>query len=160
LAAVAFCVAVGLALGLRYFGPAGLIVGGIIGFLVGHVVGCLPDRVSTKMFFRELERSSNAELRSMVAADDWNFQHTMALLHLAARNEDVHGELPRIIGMLESDSRLTRVYGWDALRIVFNKETEIIGDYNPRESAEECRSKAARLKATLEEKGAPAPTKD
>jgi len=51
--------------------------------------------------------------------------------------------------MLESDDELTRVYGWDALRLVFNKETQIVGEYNPRASSEDCRSKVATLKATM-----------
>ena|GEM_PF-2564713 len=149
LSTVGLCVTVGLVLGLRQSGTMGSIIGGVIGFVVGHFVGCLPDRVSTKMLFRHLKRSSSAELRSIVAADDWKFCHTMALLQLAARGEEVRAELPRILGMLESDSQLPRVYGWDALRIVFPKETEIIGHYDPRESAEECRNKAARLRGLI-----------
>ncbi|UCD57956.1 MAG: hypothetical protein JSV16_02250 [Candidatus Hydrogenedentota bacterium] len=151
LAAVAGCVMVGTTVGLRHFGAIGLIAGGVIGFVVGALVGAVPEWVASWMFFREIKRSSNLELRSAVAEDGWNFCHTVALLQLAARGEDVRGELDRILGMLESDSKLTRIYGWDALRIVYPKETKIIADYNPRESAEGCRSKAAKLKATLKE---------
>jgi hypothetical protein len=154
LVVVAACIALGLMVGLHHFSTVGAITGCIIGFLIGHiVVGVLHD-VENKRFFRDLERSSNAELWSIVAADDWRFCHTMALLNLAARDEDIYRELPRIMGMLESDSWLTRAYGWDALRIVFPKETKIIEHYNPRESTEECRRKTTTLKAILEkEKG-------
>ena len=148
-ATVALFVAVGLVLGLRHLGTLGAIVGGVVGFVVGSLVGSLPSWVSDKLLFRWLQRSSSAELRSVVAADDWKFCHTMALLQLAARGEEVRGELPRILSMLESDSQLRRVYGWDALRIVFPKETRVIEHYNPRESTEACRNKAAGLRAAF-----------
>lgn len=150
----------GVMVGQYYFGTLGAVAGAVIGLLIGHVVVGVLHGESDRRWLRNLERSSNAELWSIVAVDDWKFCHTMALLHLAARDEDVHRELPRIIGMLESDSRLTRAYGWDALRIVFSKETKIIEHYNPRESTEECRRKTAILKTTLEEEGRSAPAAD
>ena len=85
----------------------------------------------------------------MVAADDWKFCHTMALLQLAARDEDVRMELPRILDMLKSDSVLTRRYGWDALRIVFTEEYHVIEDYDPRGPTEDCRRRITTLRASL-----------
>jgi len=101
--------------------------------------------------------SSKEELRAIVAADDWKFLHTMALLQLAALGEEVRKEIPRIVAMLESDSKLTRIYGWDALRIVFTEESRIIEDYNPRGSKEECQRKTTILKKALAEGFTPAP---
>lgn len=149
--------ALGLMVGQYYFATLGAIAGAVIGLLTGHIAVGVLHGAADRIWFRTLKRSSNAELWSIVAAGDWKFCHTMALLHLAARDEDVYRALPRIVGMLESDSRLTRAYGWDALRTVFSKETKIIEHYNPRESTEECRRKAAILKATLGKDSYPTP---
>ncbi|MGA2069963.1 MAG: hypothetical protein ABSG97_01325 [Sedimentisphaerales bacterium] len=118
--------ALGLWIGFRYFSTTGVIAGGIIGLAIGHIVGCLPDWISTRLFFRHIMRCSKEELRAMVAADDWKFGHTMALLRLGALGEEVRQEIPRIVDMLESDSQLIRIYGWDALRIVFTEESSAV----------------------------------
>ncbi|MEW6366385.1 MAG: hypothetical protein AB1714_17305 [Acidobacteriota bacterium] len=52
--------------------------------------------------------------------------------------------------MIESELVLTRVYGWDALRLVYPKETRMMDGYDPRGSTEDCRSRTATLKAALE----------
>ena len=139
----------GVGLGSDLFGRWGAIVGGIIGVVVGHVVGVVPDVLSTKLFFRQLARSSNEELWKIVNEKFWGFCQTMALLQLAARGQNVRTQLPRIVKMLESDGRLERIYGWDALRIVFPEETKIAADYDPRAAPEDCRTKIAKLKASL-----------
>lgn len=139
----------GIVVGTWFFGTAGAVAGSIIGLVLGHVAGCLPHDLSDKHFFRRLARSSNEELWAMVAADDWKWCHTMALLQLAARDQDVRMALPRILDMLESDSVLARRFGWDALRIVFTNEYRVIPDYDPRGSTEDCRSKIATLRASL-----------
>jgi len=136
--------------GYRFLGGTGAIGGGIIGVVIGHVAVVSLDLHIHRLMMKELAASSNAELWSIVAGEDWNFRHTMALLNLGARGEEVRRELPRIIAMLESDSVLTRRYGWDALRIVFSEEYDIIPDYDPRGSTEDCRTKTATLKASLE----------
>jgi hypothetical protein len=100
---------------------------------------------------RKLWRSSNEELWRTVNLGFWNFTQTFALLTLAGRNQDVRTQLPRIITMLEADEELTRVYGWDALRLVFDNETKVIGEYDPRASTEVCRSKVAVLRQKIEE---------
>lgn len=139
----------GIALGSDWFGRGGAIAGGIIGVVVGHVVGVVPNVLSTKLFFRNLARSSNEELWKIVNEDFWAFCQTMALLQLAARGQNVRTQLPRIMKMLESDKELERVYGWDALRIVFPAETEMAAGYDPRTAPEDCRNRVARLKASL-----------
>jgi hypothetical protein len=69
----------------------------------------------------------------------------MALLQLAARGHDVTPEFPRILAMLESDSVLTRRYGFDALRLVYTELFNKVPDYNPREPTQACRQKIAAL---------------
>jgi len=56
------------------------------------------------------------------------------------------------VKMLESDSELTRIYGWDALRLVFDEESKVIQDYSPYGSTEECRRQTALLRQALAEK--------
>lgn len=68
---------------------------------------------------------------------------------VAARGQNVRTQLPRIVKMLESDKELERIYGWDALRIVFPAETEMAADYDPHAAPEDCRNKIATLKAAL-----------
>jgi hypothetical protein len=87
----------------------------------------------------------------MINLGFWNFTQTFALLTLAGRNQDVRSQLPRIIAMLEADEELTRVYGWDALRLVFDKETKLMGEYDPRATTEECRSKVIALRQKMDE---------
>lgn len=140
----------GVVAGVMHFGTIGGIIGAVIGLFVGHVVGNLPYRLETKLLFREIERSSDEELWQIVKLGLWNFYQTMALLKLAARGHDVRGQLPRIIEMLESNEELTRIYGWDALRLVFNEETRAIGDYDPRASTEVCFRKVQVLKERTE----------
>ncbi len=139
----------GVALGSDRFGRWGAIGGGILGVVAGHVVGVVPNWLSTGLFFRQLARSSDEELWKMVNDSFWGFCQTMALLQLAARGRDVRTQLPRIVKMLESNKELERVHGWDALRNVFPKETELAADYNPRAAAADCRHRVAKLKATL-----------
>jgi hypothetical protein len=136
-------------LGLNLFGIGGAIAGGIVGAALGHVVGVVPDWLSTRLMFRHIRRSSDEKLWQIVNLGFWNFYQTLALLQLAARGQNVRGQLPRIVQMLESDDQLERVYGWDALRLVFPAETEMAGDYNPRAAAEDCRNRIATLKASL-----------
>jgi hypothetical protein len=97
--------------------------------------------------FRNIQKSSTAELKECLDLGEWNFYQTMALLQLAARGEDVQPHLPRVLTMLESDQTLTRVYGWDALRIVFTELSQRIEDYNPRGSIDECRRKVGMLRS-------------
>jgi hypothetical protein len=149
-------VAAGAMFGAKVYGIPGGILGGVIGLVLGHVVGKLPDVLSTRWLLRKLWRSSNEELWRTVNLGFWNFTQTFALLTLAGRNQDVRTQLPRIISMLEADDELTRVYGWDALCLVFDNETYAIGEYDPRASKEVCRSKVA----TLRQKMVEAPTID
>jgi hypothetical protein len=133
--------------GFKHFHILGLIVGAVLGFLVGHAIGYLPTWLGTRWMFRSIEKSTTAELRGSLERGEWNFYQTMALLQLAVRKEDVQPYLPRILLMLESNETLTRVYGWDAFRIVFTELSQRIEDYDPRGTVDECRRKAALLRA-------------
>jgi hypothetical protein len=145
----------GVVCGAHAFGVFGSIAGGVIGLVAGHVVGKLPDVLSTKWLLRKLWRSSNDELWRTVDLGFWNFTQTFALLTLAGRKQDVRTRLPRVIAMLEADDQLTRVYGWDALRLVFDNEAGAMGEYDPRARTEACRSKVADLRKKMAERCQP-----
>jgi hypothetical protein len=138
----------GGAIGFKHFHTIGLIIGAVVGLIIGHVIGYLPTWLGNQWMFRNIQRSSTAELKACFDSNHWNFYQTMALLQLAARGENVQSYLPRILAMLESDETLTRVYGWDALRIVFTELSQQAEDYDPRASVEECRRRIATLRST------------
>lgn len=135
----------------QFWGIVGGIAGLLIGFFIGYKIYAIIDRRGTRSLFREIKESSNDQLWNIVNMGFWNFYQTLALLNLAAREQDVTGQLPRIFDMLESENKLTRIYGWDALRLVFNKETELIGSYDPRASTKNCRDKVAKLRMLMEQ---------
>jgi hypothetical protein len=129
-----------------HFGAVGSIAGGAIGVVAATIAYLALRDELHRRWMKQLQQSTSEELRAIIGRDDWKFEHTMALLNLAARGEDVRCELPRILSMLESDSVLTRRFGWDALRIVFDEETRLIGPYEPRESTQRCRDQTAALR--------------
>lgn len=135
--------------GHQYLGIWGGVVGGISGFIIGHILATIPARWAERSLFTDIENSSVDELWAIVAKPDWNFHQTLALLKLASLEQDVTREVPRIVEMLESDSELTRRYGYDALRIVFDREYHLIPAYTPRDDALKCRTNLANLKAAL-----------
>jgi hypothetical protein len=149
LVAIAVSATLGGLIGANLFGISGCVIGVILGFVLGNVLGQVPNRLALKYMLWDIAKSTNEELRRQICFPEWNFGNTMALLQLAARGEEVRTELPRILEMLESEEELKRVYGWDALRFVFDKECELIGDYDPRASADNCRAKVATLKDML-----------
>ncbi len=138
----------GAGFGSDLLGTWGAIAGGILGVVAGHVVGVLPDWLSTRLMFRHIMRSSDEKLWQIVNLGFWNFYQTLALLQLAARGQNVRTQLPPIVKMLEAEEKLERVYGWDALRLVFTKEANVLAGYNPWHATEDCRNKVAKLKET------------
>lgn len=129
-------------IGWKFFGLVGAVLGGLLGAYLGGVLALIPERWAGKAFFKDIEESSTERLWEIVnRQEEWNFYHTMALLHLAGRGEDVQPKLPHILTMLESAEMLERVYGWDALRLVFTEEAKKLEGYAPRATAEECQEK-------------------
>jgi hypothetical protein len=133
----------------RNYGALGALASAAFFGLLAHIVWLWTVDLLHRYFMRQIVASTNEELREAIAEPDWKFFHTMSLLALASRNEEVRCELPRILDMLESDTLLTRRYGWDALRIVFDEETKKIGDYDPRAPIEDCREHVAALRKEL-----------
>ena len=129
-----------------FFGVGWAIVGGIVGLFIGTCVGILPEDWAHQSMMKELKEASNEKLRTMIARPEWRFDSTMALLQLAAREENVDSEFPRILNMLESDSVLTRRFGWDAMRIVFTDKLNRIENYDPKDPTERCRAKVNKLR--------------
>jgi hypothetical protein len=141
-------VVVGIDTGNHCFGIMGAIAGGILGCVIGFFVSAFPECLSMLFFFREIQKSTNEELRARISLGDWEFGHTLALRQLTDRWQDIREELLRIIGMLESANQLTRMDGWNALWLG-TEEYKLIEDYNPHDSTLECRAKITKLKSAL-----------
>lgn len=145
-----FMMAIGGGLGNTHYGLGGAFGGCILGFFLGQIIGGLPNYVSQRRFIRKIANSTDEELWRIVNLPFWNFSQSFALLTLAGRNQDIRSILPRILGRLESDDELTRVYGWDALRLAYTDEYKIIADYEPRQTTEICRENIRKLRAFLQ----------
>jgi len=128
----------------RPYGMAGSIIGVIVGGFLGALAGSIPDRLAYRAMVREIMRNSNDELCRIVDEPDWNFRHTLALLQLSARGENVTAHLPRLMEMLESDVPAKRLHGWDAVRIVFPPHAERLEGFDPRATVEQCRDRVAQ----------------
>lgn len=141
----------GIAVCHPYFGIIGRSVGGVAGGILGFFIGFLLRWFSQEHMFREMQRSSNDELKAKLEQPLWSFYQTLALLNLHLRGEDVQPYLPRVIALLESNDHVTRIFGRDALALVFTplaKEMHDFG-YNPSASTEDCRNKVAKLREKL-----------
>jgi hypothetical protein len=139
--------ALGLASGaLEHSGWILAVLIGVIGFVSGHFAWCLLIELLRRANMMRIAGMSTKKLWASVRRPNWNFNKTLALLQLAAREEEVTCELPRIVRMLQSDSMLERIYGWDALRLVFTPLAEELKEYDPRESTENCRDKVSPLR--------------
>jgi len=141
----------GILLGLRHFGVIGGIVGALAGGYLGLTIGRVPDFLIDEWMFREMQKSSNDELRAKLERPGWDFIHTTALLNLQARGEDVESYRPRILTLLEADDSLKRLLARDALRWVFTPlavKLEEFG-YDPNASTSACRDKVAQLRESL-----------
>ena len=141
----------GIAVGLRCFGILGAIAGAVVGGFLGIALGSLPDHLMKERMFKTMQRASNDELKAMLEQKRWAFWQTLALLNLQVRGEDVEPYLQRILGLLESDDGMKRIFGRDALRLVFTDRAKLLDDcgYNPNASAENCRDKIAEFRAKV-----------
>ena len=96
-------------IGNTYFGWFTAILLGIAGFIVAHILWCLLLGCLHRLFMMNIASMKTEQLWKDVRSasnKDWNMNETLKLLQLAARDEDVDSELPRIIEMLGSESRL------------------------------------------------------
>lgn len=120
-----------------------------MGLVIGLLVAAVLDHLSYRALVREIRDSSYEQLWEIVAEQRWNFRQTLALLQLSARDVNVEAALPRILNMLESDSRPERIFGWDALRVVFTNFANRVPTFDPRASTAACRYYVAELRALV-----------
>lgn len=135
--------------GYHHFGIWGGVLGVVVGGILGVVLGTIPNFLSQEAMFRRMQKSTNAELRAELEKPMWNLWQTLALLNLQLRGEDVQAYLPRVLALLESEDRLTRRFGRDALGLVFTPLAKQIKDYDPDAPTEVCRLTIAELRKTL-----------
>jgi hypothetical protein len=139
---------IGIAICHPYFGIIGRSIGAVIGGISGFIVGLLPRHLMQERMFREMQKSSNEQLKAKIEHPLWSFYNTLALLNLHLRGEDVQSYLPRILSLLESNDNATRLFGRDALMLVFTPVGRQLHDlkYDPHASTEDCRAKVAQLR--------------
>jgi len=118
---------------------------------VGFIIGRLPDFIMGELTFREMQKSSNEELRAKLEQPQWSFYQTLALLNLQPRGEDVQSYLPRVLKLMEADDPVTRLFGRDALRWGFTPLAVQLDDfgYDPKAPAQDCRDKVSKLREKL-----------
>jgi hypothetical protein len=73
----------------------------------------------------------------------------LILAELMRRGEDIRQDLSVVVDLLSSDAPNKRRFGIACLRLGFPDLAQRLRDYNACESTETCRSKVARLSATL-----------
>lgn len=141
--------------GYQHFGIWGGVLGAVAGGILGIIIGTIPGFLSQEAMFRRMQKSTNTELRAELEKPWWNFWQTLALLNLQLRGEEVQTYLPRVLGLLESEDRLVRKFGRDALALVFTPLAKQIEDYNPDAPTDVCRLKVGELRKTLNQPSAP-----
>ncbi|HNO78412.1 MAG TPA: hypothetical protein PKN33_10165 [Phycisphaerae bacterium] len=139
-------------LGFWLLGRWGAFCGAFFGMLFGGILSALANTWLFCPSMKKFKSMKEEELWSMVKAADWTFEHTLAFRNLAARGEDVSGELPRIVSMLNSDDMRKRVLGWVAFRDVFKEELKLAEGYSPYRSSFTCRAKIKLLTRVIGEK--------
>ena len=137
---------IGFRMGNHHFGILGAIIGILLGGFIGLTIGYLPNILVQEWMFREMRRSSNSKLRTIVEEQYWTFRQTLALLNLQLRGEDVQSYLPRVITLLESNDLRSQYFGRDALALVFAPLAEKIGRYDPLAPEEARRRQIAMLR--------------
>jgi hypothetical protein len=64
---------------------------------------------------------------------------------LQKRGADLRCELPLALTMLSADRSQQRLRGWQMLQVFFPDLARKIPDYDPSQTAANCRAKAARI---------------
>jgi hypothetical protein len=141
----------GIAICHPHFGIVGRSIGAVVGSILGFFLGLLPRHFAQEHMFREMQKSTNEQLKTKLELPGWNFYQTLALLNLHLRGEDVQPYLPRVLTLLESDDNFLRLFARDALRLVFTPlAVQMDGlNYDPHASTEDCRNKVVQLREKI-----------
>ncbi len=93
-----------------------------------------------------LSGQTTAELRSWLRGPEWAL-YGQALVELKQRGEDIKQEVMPVLRLLASGSYPQRLDGWLILTKLYPDLAARAADYNPRETIESCRQKAAGIEA-------------
>jgi hypothetical protein len=108
-------VAAGVAVGRRWFGWVGIIVGAILGLFLGFLLGKLPYLIAVQTLIRNLHRCDTATLRSRLEKE-YYICH-LIIAELLLRGETIESFRGYVSGLVLSDSPDRRRVGREVLRI-------------------------------------------
>jgi hypothetical protein len=108
-------VAAGVAVGRRWFGWVGIIVGAVLGLLLGYCLGKLPYLIAVQTLIRNLHRCDTATLRSRLEKE-YYISH-LIIAELLLRGETIESFQGYVSGLVLSDSPDRRRFGKEVLRI-------------------------------------------
>jgi hypothetical protein len=138
----------GCALGARnglLWGVAGTLGGGVLGFGVGQIPGFL----QIWLMRRELAPLSPEELRSRLH-DPGCWTPNFLLMELRARGEDIAGELPHVLRLMESEHLIHRQIGFAALLSAYPEVARLAKGYSPKHAVSDCSQRIAALRRSVE----------
>ncbi|MCL2871895.1 MAG: hypothetical protein FWF41_02765 [Betaproteobacteria bacterium] len=134
--------------GLLWFGTTGAIGIALVGGAMGYIVARLPWVFANRSIKQRLEKEPSQQLRERLHHE--YFVAHLILAQLMKRGEDISNELPWVIGLIKSEDKNRRIFGWSALKFAFPKIAAQIAEYRPTDSTERCRALASRLDLHVE----------
>jgi len=110
-----FGVVAGAAIGQRWLGWVGVILGAVAGFFVGRTIGRVPYAIAGEMLKRDLKRCDVATLRSRLDRE-YYISH-LIIAQLLIRGEPIESFREYVSELRRSDSADRRRFGEQLLRI-------------------------------------------
>jgi hypothetical protein len=108
-------IAAGVAVGRRWFGVVGMIVGALLGLFIGFLVGKIPYIIAVQTLVRNLHRCDAVTLRSRLN-QEYYISH-LIIAELLLRGETIESFRGYVSGLLLSDSPDRRRFGKEVVRI-------------------------------------------
>ena len=139
-------------LGAVRFGPLGLVFGAFFGLFVGRYAVNLPLMLWASWLVKSLNSRSTEDLQALFVRNP-GFGRTgcyqIAALIMKNRGDDLRPVLPVLLDLMGAASHRIRLDAFATLLTGFPELQMELEDFRPEESAEVCRAKVVRLRATL-----------
>ncbi len=139
-------VAISWMIGRTEFGWVGGLGGALLGGPLGWLGGRVPYLIARSLLHVTLRGETTDQLRARLRDGVMWSLYQDVMKELRRRGEDVRGELPLLLTLLTSDWGAQRHRGWYMLRFFFPDLAAQIPDYDPTQTAAECRAKTERMR--------------